>query len=55
MPGAFFFLIIYALLSIGAIVAVVLTIKALRRIARNLERSVTLLEDLLQRQSEREQ
>lgn len=44
-------LIIYALLTIGAIVAVVLTVTALRRIARNHERSVALLEELVQQQS----
>lgn len=43
-------LIIYALLAIGAVVAVVLTVKALRRIARNQERSVALLEEILQQQ-----
>ena len=50
MPAPLLGLIIYSLLSIGAIVAVVLTIKALRRIARNHERSVALLEELVQQQ-----
>lgn len=43
-------LIIYALLTIGAIVAVVLTVRALRRIARNHQKSVALLEELAQQQ-----
>lgn len=43
-------LIISALLTIGAVVAVVLIIKALRRIARNQERSVALLEEVLHHQ-----
>jgi hypothetical protein len=42
--------IISALFTIGAIVAVVLTLKALRRIARTHERSVALLEELVQQQ-----
>jgi hypothetical protein len=50
MPGPLLGLVIYALLSIGAIVAVVLAIKALRRIARNHERTVALLEELVQQQ-----
>lgn len=43
-------LIISAILTIGAIVATVLTVKALRRIARNHERSVALLEEIAQQQ-----
>ncbi|MFB6098174.1 MAG: hypothetical protein ABEK84_03510 [Salinibacter sp.] len=50
MPGALLGLVLYALLSIGTTIAVVLTIKALRRIARNHERSVALLEELVQQQ-----
>ena len=42
--------IFYVLLTIGAVAAVVLTVKALRRIARNHERSVALLEELVQQQ-----
>ncbi|WP_103030277.1 hypothetical protein [Salinibacter altiplanensis] len=43
-------LIIYALFTIGGVAAVVLTVRALRRIARSHERSVALLEDLVQQQ-----
>jgi hypothetical protein len=49
MPGPL--IAVYALLSIGGIVAVVLTVKALRRIARSHERSVALLEELVQQQN----
>ncbi len=42
--------VFYALFTIGATAAVVLTVKALRRIARNHERSVALLEELVQQQ-----
>jgi hypothetical protein len=51
MPGPLVGLAVYALLSIGGIVAVVLTVKALRRIARSHERSAALLEELVQQQN----
>ncbi|MCS3655671.1 hypothetical protein [Salinibacter ruber] len=50
MSPALLSLILSALLTIGGIVAVVLIVQTLRRIARSHERSVALLEDLIQQQ-----
>lgn len=49
-----FSFLFYALLTIGTIAAVVLTVKALRRIAESHERSVALLEELVQQQNSSE-